>query len=388
MDRRILLPISLALLHAHAMAAAVFAPGELVRATRGEMLQADGKNFVGAAKGQEFPVLQQDTARGLIVVPFYKKDGGPVAVTISADAVEAAPHDGWLDLLASLEAFRDQRYDISRQLLARSAQDEKYRALAAALAPRLQGAIASRSTAALGTLRETATQLEKIGHPCLALALDEGVDHLGGTTAPPSKLNRADLSQRVATSTRALARTRQAVAMHCLFNAKEEIQAGLEAEPNRPELKTFQAKVEKDIAEAADRCADADRMRRIFKGMPHALTALEMGLKLCADSPQLIALKKDMSGAFEESTAPPVTPAFLTAAGGGDPKVLTEGHSLYTNRCTECHDLELIDSRTMSSWERMVGNMSRRAGLDDAQQARILAYITAAQKVVQSKPAE
>jgi len=388
MAPRILLPISLALLHAHAMAAAAFAPGELVRATRGEMLQVDGKNFVGAAKGQEFPVLQQDTARGLVVVPFYKKDGAAILATIPADALEAAPRDGWLDLLASLEAFRDQRYDVARQLLARSAQDEKYRALATALAPRLQGAIASRSAGSLGTLRETATQLEKIGHPCLALALDEGVDRLGGTTAPATKLNRAELSQRVATSTRALARARQAVAMRCLVNADEEIRVGMEAEPNRPELKTLQVKVQKDIEEAAQKCADADRMRRIFKGTPHALTALEMGLKLCADSPQLIALKKEMSGAFEERTAPPVTPAFLTAAGGGDAAALAEGHSLYTNRCTECHDLELIDSRSVSSWEKMVGNMSRRAGLDGAQQARILAYITAAQKVVESKPQE
>jgi len=388
MARRILLPICLILLHCHAMAAAVFAPGELVRATRGEMLQLDGKNFVGAAKGQEFPVLQQDAAKGVIVVPFYKKDGAPVAVTISAEAVEAAPRDGWLDLLASLESFRDQRYAAAQQFLTRSAQDEKYRALAAALAPRLQGAIASRSAASLATLRETAAQLEKLGHPCLALALDEGTDRLGGTTAPATKLDRADLSQRVATSTRALARTRQAVAMRCLMNASEEIHAGLDAEPNRPELKAFQAKVDKDIAEAGDRCADADRMRRIPKGTPHALTALEMGLKLCADNPQLLALKKDMAGAFEERTAPPVTPAFLTAAGGGDARVLAEGHSLYTNRCTECHDLELIDSRSMGSWEKMVGSMSRRAGIDNAQQAQIIAYITAAQKVVESKPQE
>ena len=237
MARCLLLPISLALLNFHASAAAVFAPGELVRATRGEMLQLEGKNFVGAGKGQEFPVLQQDVAHGVVVVPFYKKDGAPIAVTISADAVEAAPHDGWLDLLASLESFRDQRYAAVPQFLTRAGQDEKYRALAAALAPRLQGAIASRSAGSLATLRETAAQLEKLGHPCLALALDEGTDRLGGATAPATKLNRADLSQRVAASTRALARTRQAVAMRCLTNANEEIHAGLEAEPNRPELK-------------------------------------------------------------------------------------------------------------------------------------------------------
>jgi hypothetical protein len=376
------------LFHVHAFAAAVFAPGELVRVTRGEMLQFEGKNLVGSAKGEEFPVLQQDAAHGLLLVPYYKKDGPPMAVTIPTDAVEAAPRDGWLDLLAGVEAFRDQRYDVCRQFLARSAQDEKYKALVAALAPRILGAIASRNAGALATLRETAAQLEKLGYSCLALALDVGVDRLGGATAPPTKLDREDLAKRVATSTRAVARTRQAVATRALMNADEEIRAGLAAEPNRPELKAFETKVSKDIAEAAERAADADRMRRIFKGTPHALTALEMGLKLCADHPQLLALKKDMSSAFEEGTAPPVTPAFMAAVKGGDEKELAEGHSLYTNRCTECHDLELIDSRTLSSWERMVGSMSRRAGLNDTQQARIVAYIGAAQKVVESKPAE
>jgi hypothetical protein len=129
-------------------------------------------------------------------------------------------------------------------------------------------------------------------------------------------------------------------------------------------------------------------MRKFPKGTPHALTALEMGLKLCADHPLLLALKKEMSSAFEESTAPPVDTAFMAAAKGGDAKELTEGHSLYTNRCTECHDLDLIDSRTIGSWEKMVGSMSRRAGLNSEQQARILTYIAAAQKVVESKPRE
>jgi hypothetical protein len=388
MAPRLLLPTFLALLPVPLLAASAFAPGELVRVTRGEMLQFEGKNFVGSAKGEEFPVLQQDPTHGVVLVPYYKKDGSPIAVAIPADAVEAAPRDGWLDLLAGLEAFRNQRYDDARQFLGRAAQDEKYRPLVAALAPRIQGAIASRNAGTLANLRETASQLEKIGHPCLALALDEGTDRLGGATAPPTKLNREDLAQKVAISTRSLARTRQAVAMHCMVNADEEIRAGLAAEPNRPELKIFQAKVEKDIAEADDHYADAEHMRNLPKGAPHALTALEMGLKVCADHPKLLALKKDMAGAFEEGTAPPVTTTFMAIAKSGDAKELAEGHSLYTNRCTECHDLELIDSRTISSWEKMVGSMSRRAGLNEAQQARIITYIAAAQKVVEAKPQE
>jgi mono/diheme cytochrome c family protein len=389
MVRRLLLPISLILLHVGADAATEsFAPGQLVRVTKGEMLQFEGKNLVGAGKGEEFPVLQQDAARGVVYVPYYKKDGGPIAVTISTEAVEAAPRDGWLDMLEGFEAFRDQRYDTARQRLTHATEDEKYKALATALSLRVQGAIASRSAGSIAALRETSAQLEKLGYLCLALALDQGIDRLAGSAAPPSKLNRDDLTKRVASSTRALARARQAIAMRCMVNADEEIRAGLEAEPNRPELKAFQAKVEKDIAEAADRYADADRMRRFPKGTPHALTALEMGLKVCADHPKLIALKKEMGSAFEERTAPPVDTAFLAVAKGGDAKLLADGQSLYANRCTECHDLELIDSRSLSSWEKMVGSMSRRAGLNDEQQAHVLAYIAAAQKVVEAKPAE
>ncbi len=382
-----LLPAS-ALLLALAASAAAFVPGDLVRVTRGEMLQFQGKDFVGSAKGQEFPVLQHDAARGLVFVPFVKPDGAIFAVTLPPDAVEALPPDGWRDLLAGCEAFRDGRADAARQLIARAAQDEKWKALATALAPRLLAATTTRSTVALQNLRETAVQLEKLGHQSLALAVDEGADRLGGPTAPPSKVDRDDLKKRVATSTRAVARTRQAIALRCLTNADEEIRAGLAAEPARPELKAFEPKVQKDLEEATRKAADAQRMSRLTRGTPHALTALDMGLKISVDHPKLIALKKELASAFEERTSPPVTPAFLTAAGGGDAAMLAQGHALYTNRCTECHDLELVDSRTVSSWQRTIASMARRAGVNAEQQARMLDYITAAIKVVEKMPAE
>jgi hypothetical protein len=379
------LPTS-ALLLLLALPAGAFAPGEVVRVTKSEMLQFQGKPFLASSKGQEFSVLLHDPARGLVFVPFVKPDGAMVAVSLPPDTLEAVPRDGWLDLSAGLEAFRTGQADVARQFIARAAQDEKYKALATALAPRLQAAFTTKSPTALQTLRETAVQLDKLGHQSLALALDEGTDRLGGPTAPPTKLDREDLKKRVAISTRAVTRARQAIAMRCLTNADQEIRAGLEAEPGRPELKAFQNHVQKDLEEATQKATDADRMRRINKGTPHALTALDMGLKLCVDHPQLNALKKEMASAFEEKTAPPVTAAFLTAAGGGDPKVLAEGHSLYTNRCTECHDLELIDSRTVSGWEKAIAGMARRAGVNAEQQARMIEYITAAQKVVQKSP--
>src|SRR5262249_10901926 len=141
-----------------------------------------------------------------------------------------------------------------------------------------------------------------------------------------------------------------------------------------------------DLEEATGKYEDADKMRRFPKGTPHALTALDMGLHICVDLPQLNALKKEMAGAFEEKTSPPVTAALMTAAAAGDAKASGEGHSLYTNRCTECHDLELITSRDVSGWQRMVGSMARRAGVNAEQQQRIIDYITAAKKVVDKMP--
>lgn len=363
-----------------------FAPGELVRATRSEMMLFQGKDFSSTAKGQEFQVIQHDAGRGLVYVPFVKPDGGVVVVSLPPDTLEAMPRDGWQDLTTGLEAFRLGQTDAARQYIARAAQDEKTKALAAAIAPRVQAAIQSRSAQALQVLRDTAAQLETVGHQSYALAIDEGTDRLGGPTAPPSKVNRDELKKRVAISARAVARTRQAVAMRCLYNADQEIKTGLEAEPARPELKAFQARVQKDLEEAQGKYADADKMRRFPKGTVHALTALDMGLKICVDLPQLNALKKEMSEAFEEKTSPPVTAEFMTAAGGGDSKVLAEGHSLYTNRCTQCHDLEMITSRDAAGWQRIVGGMARRAGINGDQQQRILDYIAAAKKVVDKMP--
>jgi hypothetical protein len=93
-----------------------------------------------------------------------------------------------------------------------------------------------------------------------------------------------------------------------------------------------------------------------------------------------------MSGEFEGRTAPPVTPALLTAAHSSGPlAALEEGRKLYTSRCTECHDLELMDSRSVSGWEKAVGGMAGRAKLTDPEKARILEYITVAWNSLEGK---
>ena len=395
----------------------VIAPGDSVRLTRSETLLFKGQNLVGAPKGQEFVVLKPEFAQGVVYVAFVKEDGTLVAATLPADALESAPLNGWTDLVQGLQAFREQRYEDTRRLLVRASQDAQYRSIAGPVAARVNGALGAsmpaRSTdparaagakaAFLSTiqgLRETAEQLNKLGYLCLALPMDEGADRLGATVfgtppapgaspaagaTPPSKLDREDLSKRVAISDRASARSRQAIALHRLIEASKCIDDGLAAEPGRPDLKALKAGIKKDIDEADDHYQAANSMRRHVGGAVHALTALEMGLKVCADHPGLRELKKDMQEAFEERTSPPVNAAFLAAAKvQTSMEALTEGHKLYTTRCTECHDLDLVDSRSNSGWQKIVGSMSRRAHLNDDQQARILEYLAAAGNAMDS----
>jgi hypothetical protein len=327
----------------------------------------------------------------LVYVGFYKADGTQIAVTLPADALQPSPPDGWSDLLRGTEAFAAGRYEETKRFMLRAAQDAKYKALATGISARLMGAVtASQAKPTLGpalqALRETADQLCKQGNYTLGLAVDQGADRLAARApevAAPSKIDREDVTKRATTATRAVVNCRQAMALHRLNEASRHIKAGLEAEPNRPELKAVEAKVQKDLAEANSRCEDADRMRKFPKGEVHALTALEQGLKLCLDHPGLVSLKQEMQGAVEERTAPQITPALLKAANAkGGASALEEGRKLYTTRCTECHDLEMVDSRSASGWQSAVAGMSRRAHINEAQKQQILDYLAAARFAV------
>lgn len=365
------------------LCAAPFAAGDLVRLTRSESLMFQGKELTSVAKGGEFAVLKQDSIKRVLFLEYYKDDGTLIAVTAPAEAFEPCPPQSWTDLLKGVEAFRDLRAEDARRLLARAAQDEQQRAVAAALAPKMSAAFAGGGAPVLQGLRDAAAQLAQAGQISIALALDVGVDRFGG--APATKLDRTDFAKRVTISNRALGRARQLAGARKLTAAKKLIDEGLQAEPGRPDLKALAEKLDKEIAEADEHHRNANKMRQVPKGTVHALTAIEMGLKLCVDHPRLRALKGEMQSAFEERTSPPVTPAFLALAGSGASKdALTDGHKLYTTRCAECHDLELLDSRSMTAWRQIVGGMSRRAKIDDAQQERILAYLTVAQRTLDS----
>ena len=378
-----------------------FVVGDPVRVTHGEMLVFQGKNFLGAAKGQEFTLLKHDASRKQVFVSFLKEDNTLIALSLPAEAVEPGTPRASLDLVRGAEAFREQRYDEAKRLLTRAAQDKQYAALGGAIFTRMNGAIASVSQAranpammqaamtTLQTLRDTAEQLAKAGLPSIALPLDEGADRLGaqvaGLTVPATKVDRADLTKRVAVSQRAYLLARQAFALKQLVAASKNIKEGLDAEPAHPELKAMQPLVQKDLEEADSLCKTAKKMQRQPNGAIHALSAIDDGLKLCTDHADLRVLRKELASAFEERTSPQVTPAFVSLARVSTPtQVLADGRKLYTARCTECHDLEMLDARSLSGWERMVSSMGRRANLSDAEKTRIMDYIAAAQKVVEA----
>ena len=378
-----------------------FVTGDPVRATHSEMLVFQGKNFSRAAKGQEFTLLKHDAVKKQVYVSFLRDDGTFIALTLPDEAVEPGAPLASFDLVRGAEAFRDQRYDEAKRLLTRAAQDKQYAALGGALFSRMNGALAAVSQAranpvakqgavtALQTIRETAEQLAKAGMPSIAAPLDEGADRLGaqvaGLAVPATKLDRADIAKRAATAQRTYLLARQAIALKHLVAAAKYIKEGLEAEPAHPELKVMLPRIQPDIDEADSLCKTAKKVRRFDNGAIHALSAIDDGLKLCADHPDLRELRKELSSAFEERTSPQVTPAFLALAKVGTPtQVLDDGRKLYTSRCTECHDLEMLDARSLTAWERMVSSMGRRANLSDAEKAHIMDYIAAAQKVVEA----
>ena len=380
-------------------AARALVVGDPVRVTRSEMLLFQGKNLAGAAKGQEFTLLKHDAGKKQVFVSFMKDDGTLVAATLPDEAVEPGVVRATSVLVRGVEAFRDQRYDEAKRLLTRAALDKQQAALAGALFTRVNGAFGSASlartspaakqaaTTTLQTLRDTAEGLAKAGMTRIALALDEGTDRLGaqvpGLTVPATKVDRADLTKRAAISQRETMLARQSFALKQLVAASKHVAAGLEAEPAHDELKAMQPLVQKDLEEADTLCKTAKKMQRQPNGAVHALSAIDDGLKLCTDHADLRELRKTLAAAFEEKTSPQVTPAFVSIAKAGtSAPMLEEGRKLYTVRCTECHDLEMLDGRTLTSLSGMVGSMSRRAGLSDAEKTRILDYIAAAKTVV------
>lgn len=406
--------------------AVVYSSGDLVRLVRKETLQFNKEPFLAAPKGQEFTVFKHEPGKGQVFLAFVQKEGGVIAVTLPEDALELVPPDGWMCVLRGAQAFREQRYDDVHKWLPKAAQDPAYKALAAGLQSRMDamtGAArqvlqvegdASLKAApevyaqkaqlvqkpfqeAVSAGRDMAAELSTRGFTSLSYSVEEGIDRLWARVLPkregdaarlempPSKQSREELGAKASNSAFAVVRCRQAMAVKRMVEASNYIEEGLQAEPARPELKLMQTKVKQEIADAEDRFNAAQS--NIKRNLPQALLALERGIKTCADLPQLLKLREELSGALEAKTAPPVTPAFLSAAKVSTPQnLLEEGRRLYTSRCNQCHDLEMLDSRSESGWKSEVSSMARRAKIDEKQQNIIVQYLTAARTVVLEGP--
>jgi hypothetical protein len=382
-------------------AAVPYASGDLVRLARKETVLFKGEPFLAGPKGQEFTVLKHEAAKGQVFLAFVQKEGEVIAVSLPDASLELVPPDGWALLLRGTQAFRDQRYEEARKLLSRAAQDPVFKGVASGVVLRIEGVLQAGGAAmqskggpaqktfleAVSLARETSAEVFQRGYTSVSQALEEGLDRLAARVlaqkdeAPPSKLPREELASRAAQAAFSVVRCRQAMAVRRMVEARGYIETGLKAEPARPELKAMLLKVEEDIKDAENRGDSAESNRR--RNLSQALLALERGLKLCADHPRLLKLREEMSGALEERTAPPVNAEFMAAAKPAAPaERLEQGRQLYTTRCTQCHDLEMLDSRTVGNWKSEVAGMARRAKVDDAQQNVIMEYLTAAHSVV------
>lgn len=404
-----------------------FAGGDLVRLVRKETLQFKGEPFLAAPKGQEFSVFKHEPGKGVVFLAFVQKEGEVIAVTLPEDSLELVPPDGWAFLLKGSQAFREQRFDDSKRLLARASQDALYKDLAASVLARIdvlansavqilqvdgdqalknapevfaqrQAAAQKAFLDAAANAREMSLALYSRGFSSLAFSVDEGTDRLSARVLagkqgdapkleiPPARVPREELSTKARQAAFAVVRCRQAMAVRRMVEASSYIDEGLTAEPARPELKAMQSKVREEIRDAEDRYNAAQSNRK--RNLPQALLALERGLKTCADLPSLLKLREELSGALEEKTAPPVNPAFLSVAKTStSAAVLEQGRTLYVSRCDQCHDLEMLESRSPSAWKSEVSSMARRAKIDDAQQALIVQYLTAAHVVAGEAPA-
>lgn len=419
-----------------------FGAGDLVQLCRKETLMFKGEAFLPAPKGQVFTVFKQEPGKDLVYVAFIQKDGGVIAVTLPESALELVPPDPWILLQRASDSFREQRFDESRRLVGQAAQDPEYKALAStfqapidlvlaaakpaafavkdiraalsALEQKRKTAVGPEAEAqikalvdtqnarlnlalkpfsdAMGKARVAAFELDRSGYASLALALDDGLDRLSVALAgkrapdaspesgvPVSKLDKAEVLARVNKAGFSLVRCRQAMAVRRMLEASNYVSEGLAAEPGHAGLKALQAKVQENLTDADDRykVASANRSGR---NLAQGLLALERGLKICADHPKLMALRVEMSGAMEGSTSPAVIPAMLNGAKPGVTKdTLEEGRRIYTTRCSECHDLEMLDSRSITGWKNEVRKMAGKAHLKGNQEELIMEYLTAAQ---------
>lgn len=68
----------------------------------------------------------------------------------------------------------------------------------------------------------------------------------------------------------------------------------------------------------------------------------------------------------------------LRASRGATTPTLEAGRTTLTTRCASCHQVYPVAKYSPAEWAGIVEKMAARAKLDAAQQAALLAYLTAA----------
>lgn len=88
-----------------------------------------------------------------------------------------------------------------------------------------------------------------------------------------------------------------------------------------------------------------------------------------------------LAGCASQHDAIPGAPepnAALAQRSGKPLAQLQQGYSVYMLKCGECHERKLPSQVTGAQWHRVVPGMAWNAGLTRADEAAVLAYVTAA----------
>ena len=80
--------------------------------------------------------------------------------------------------------------------------------------------------------------------------------------------------------------------------------------------------------------------------------------------------------------APPITPAMVerAKASGGSAEALARGRQTFTTQCNKCHALPDPNGEGADAWPTILAEMSKRAGLSDAEREDVLRYVISARK--------
>ena len=78
---------------------------------------------------------------------------------------------------------------------------------------------------------------------------------------------------------------------------------------------------------------------------------------------------------------PPVPDAVMAAESRVKLETLKQGHAVYMNQCTRCHDAWLPEEISGKDWHVVVPGMAWNASISGADEEAVLAYILAARQV-------